>query len=53
MFSKLKGYIKRFTTPKKDESYTTTPTTFGDIRVSYIDAVRILDTPTSNILLEI
>ena len=53
MFSRLKGYIKRFTTPKKDESYATTPTTFGDIQVSYIDAVRILDTPTSNILLEI
>lgn len=53
MFSKLKGYIKRLTTPKKDESYTTTPTTFGDIQVSYVDAVKILDTLKSNIILEI
>ena len=55
MLSKLKGYIRRLTTPKKDENFETKETTFGELEVSFVDSVKIEDDmfPTSNIILQI
>ena len=55
MLSKLKGYVRRLTTPKKDENFESKETTFGELEVSFVDSVKIEDDmfPTSNIILQI
>lgn len=53
MFAKLKGYIRRFSTPKKETNYEPKQTTFGEIDVSFVNAVKIynLDNDSSNIII--
>ena len=51
MFAKIKGYIRRLRTPKKETQYESKQTTFGEINASFIDAVTIcnMDEDSSNI----
>lgn len=53
MFAKIKGYIRRLRTPKKETQYESKQTTFGEINASFIDAVTIcnMDEDSSNIII--
>lgn len=56
MFTKLKGYIRRFTTPKKETDYQPQETSYGEIKVSYIGSVKMegnVFLRDSNIILQI
>lgn len=41
MFSKLKGYLRRLSTPKKETNYQPKETSYGDIKVSYVGSVKV------------
>lgn len=53
MFAKIKGYIRRLRTPKKETQYESKQTTFGEINASFVDAVTIynMDEDSSNIII--
>ena len=51
MFKKLKGYMKRLQTPKKDKNFSFQETDYGEYDVSYVSGVEINN--ISNIILEI
>lgn len=55
MFAKIKGYIRRLRTPKKETQYESKQTTFGEINASFVDAITIcnLDKDSSNIIIEV
>lgn len=51
MFSKLKGYFKRYSTPRPDKNYKPKETTYGDYDVMFISSTVFDNTANNNIIM--